>query len=94
LDHDGEEMYNVVSTRDGLVYTAKTIKEPKNTEWRKEILGEVLQVRMKVSSLKRKSVAKFFQHYLPTILIYFEQHPVGDTYNLLYAYDQVKTDLF
>jgi hypothetical protein len=45
LDHDGEEMYNVVSTRDGLIYTAKTIKEPKNTQWRKEILTDVLQVR-------------------------------------------------
>jgi hypothetical protein len=46
LDHDGEETYNIVSTRDGLVYTAKTIKEPKNTKWRREILEEVLQVRI------------------------------------------------
>lgn len=45
LDHDGEKRYNVVNTRDGLVYTAKEVKEPKHTSWRREILEEVLQVR-------------------------------------------------
>jgi hypothetical protein len=45
-DVDGDERYNIVSTRDGLVYTAKTIMEPKNTAWRQEILSEVLQVNL------------------------------------------------
>jgi hypothetical protein len=48
LDHDGEKRYNVTSTRDGLVFTAKEVKEPKDTSWRKDILGEVLKVRIYV----------------------------------------------
>ncbi len=47
LDHDGEERYDVINTRDGQVWTAKVIKEPKNTTWRSEIVAEVLQVRKK-----------------------------------------------
>lgn len=46
LDLDGEERYNVVNTRDGQVWTAKLMKEAKNTNWRKEITDEVLQVRI------------------------------------------------
>jgi hypothetical protein len=65
LDHDGEEMYNVVSTRDGLVYTAKTIKEPKNTQWRKEILSEVLQVRIKF--VRRYRLAKYYFVFLSVV---------------------------
>jgi hypothetical protein len=44
LDHDGEKRYSVVSTRDRLVYTAKEVKEPKDTSWRKEICDEVMEV--------------------------------------------------
>jgi hypothetical protein len=45
VDHDGNKRYVVTSTRDGLVYTAKEVKEAKDTTWRKEIYEEVLQVR-------------------------------------------------
>ncbi len=44
LDHDGEERYDVINTRDGQVWTAKVVKEPKNTTWRNAIVGDVLQV--------------------------------------------------
>jgi hypothetical protein len=44
LDIDGEERYNIVSSRDGQVWTAKPIMESKNTSWRKDIVCEVLQV--------------------------------------------------
>jgi len=43
LDVDGEEMYEVNVSRDGKVWTAKIVKEPKNTSWRQEIADEVLQ---------------------------------------------------
>jgi solute carrier family 8 (sodium/calcium exchanger) len=42
-DMDGEDQYNVVPSRDGQIYTAKLVKEPKNTKWREEIMNEVLQ---------------------------------------------------
>lgn len=41
-DKDGEDQYNVVASRDGQIYTAKAVKMPKNTKWRKEILDKVL----------------------------------------------------
>jgi hypothetical protein len=41
-DEDGEDRYNVVNTRDGQIWTAKPIKEPKNTVWRQEIVENVL----------------------------------------------------
>jgi hypothetical protein len=44
LDLDGEERYNVINTRDGQVWTARLVKEAKNTTWRKEIADEVIQV--------------------------------------------------
>jgi hypothetical protein len=44
LDVDGDERYTISSTRDGQTYTAKGVKEPKNTAWRDAILGEVVQV--------------------------------------------------
>jgi solute carrier family 8 (sodium/calcium exchanger) len=43
LDVDGEERYNVVNTRDGQIWTAKPIMQPKNTSWRGAILAEVLE---------------------------------------------------
>ncbi len=43
LDSDGEERYNVVNTRDGHIWTAKSIMQPKNTKWRGEIVDEVLE---------------------------------------------------
>ena len=46
LDQDGDGQYNIVNSRDGLVWTAKPVKEPKNTSWRGEIAGEVLQVNI------------------------------------------------
>jgi solute carrier family 8 (sodium/calcium exchanger) len=42
-DKDGEDQYNVAPSRDGQIYTAKLVKEPKNTKWRREIMNEVLQ---------------------------------------------------
>jgi hypothetical protein len=42
LDKDGEERFNVVNSRDGQVWTAKIVKEPKNTKWRNEIVEEVM----------------------------------------------------
>ncbi len=47
LDYDGEERFNIVNSRDGQIWTAKPIKEPKDTSWRQEILEEVLQVTYK-----------------------------------------------
>jgi hypothetical protein len=44
LDVDGDERYNYSFTRDGQSYTAKPIKEPKDTSWRDEILEKVVQV--------------------------------------------------
>jgi transposase-like protein len=44
LDVDGDERYTISSTRDGQTYTAKAIKEPKDTTWRDTILDEVVQV--------------------------------------------------
>jgi hypothetical protein len=65
LDHDGEERYDVVNTRDGQVWTAKVVKEPKNTTWRNEIVGEVLQVnRIQVINLQEK-FAGYWHRYLP-----------------------------
>jgi hypothetical protein len=65
LDHDGEERYDVVNTRDGQVWTAKVVKEPKNTTWRNEIVGEVLQVnRIQVINLLEK-FAGYWHRYLP-----------------------------
>jgi hypothetical protein len=46
-DIDGDERYNVVSTRDGTLYTAKTIMEAKNTAWRQDIMSQVVQVNYK-----------------------------------------------
>jgi hypothetical protein len=43
LDVDGEERYNIISSRDGQIWTAKIVKEPKNTSWRQEILDEVVE---------------------------------------------------
>jgi hypothetical protein len=43
-DVDGEHRYNIVNTRDGQMWTAKAIKEPKNYAWREEIVQEVVQV--------------------------------------------------
>jgi hypothetical protein len=43
VDEDGEERYNVVNSRDGQIWTAKVVKEPKSTAWRQEILHEVLE---------------------------------------------------
>jgi hypothetical protein len=48
-DEDGEDRYNIVNTRDGQIWTAKIIKEPKNTIWRQEIVDQVLEVRCKMS---------------------------------------------
>lgn len=42
LDVDGEERYNIVNTRDGQVWTAKPIMQPKDTSWRGAIVEEVL----------------------------------------------------
>jgi solute carrier family 8 (sodium/calcium exchanger) len=41
-DRDGEDQYTVTASRDGQIYTAKLVKEPKNTNWRQEILENVL----------------------------------------------------
>jgi hypothetical protein len=62
LDHDGEKMYTVVSTRDGLVYTAKEVKEPKDTSWRQEILCEVLQVRKRAEIIKVDCFIRSFSY--------------------------------
>jgi hypothetical protein len=43
LDVDGDERYNVVATRDGKLWTAKLVREPKDTSWRQEITDEVIQ---------------------------------------------------
>jgi hypothetical protein len=43
LDIDGDERYNVIATRDGQVWTAKLVKEPKDTSWRQEIADEVVE---------------------------------------------------
>jgi hypothetical protein len=48
-DEDGEDRYNIVNTRDGQVWTAKIIKEPKNTAWRQEIVDQVLNVSCIIS---------------------------------------------
>jgi hypothetical protein len=42
-DRDGEDQYIVTVSRDGQVYTAKPVKEAKNTEWRTEIMEEVVE---------------------------------------------------
>jgi solute carrier family 8 (sodium/calcium exchanger) len=42
-DRDGEDQYNVAPSRDGQIYTAKLVKEPKNTKWRVDIMNEVLE---------------------------------------------------
>jgi solute carrier family 8 (sodium/calcium exchanger) len=42
-DRDGEDQYTVTVSRDGQAYTAKPVKEAKNTEWRMEIMEEVVE---------------------------------------------------
>jgi hypothetical protein len=68
MDYDGEKQYTVVSTRDGLVYTAKEVKEPKDTSWRKEICGEVLQVSVPIVANSYYFVSCFPPFSLKTIL--------------------------
>lgn len=41
-DEDGEDKYSIVNSRDGKQWTAKAIREPKNTAWRQRILTNVL----------------------------------------------------
>lgn len=46
-DVDGDTMYTIVSTRDGLDYKDRKVMESKDTTWRKVIMAEVLEVRKK-----------------------------------------------
>jgi hypothetical protein len=45
-DRDGEDKIETVSTRDGLDSKNRPVKEAKNTQWRQEIMAEVLQVKV------------------------------------------------
>jgi hypothetical protein len=45
-DRDGEDKIETVSTRDGLDSKNRPVKEAKNTQWRQEIMAEVLQVKI------------------------------------------------
>jgi hypothetical protein len=62
VDHDGNKRYVVTSTRDGLVYTAKEVKEPKVTSWRKEIYEEVLEVRILIKYFRSELSTDFKTH--------------------------------
>jgi solute carrier family 8 (sodium/calcium exchanger) len=53
-DRDGEDQYNIASSRDGQIYTAKLVKEPKNTKWRQEIMQDVLHAARTGAVCKEK----------------------------------------
>ncbi len=53
-DRDGEDQYNIASSRDGQIYTAKLVKEPKITKWRQEIMQDVLHAARTGAVCKEK----------------------------------------
>ena len=44
IDRDGDGRVNIMNSRDGQIWTAKPVKEAKDTSWRAVIASRVLEV--------------------------------------------------
>jgi hypothetical protein len=73
IDKDGDGMYNVVNSRDGKIWTAKPVKEAKDTSWRAVIASQVLEVGQYVSvSTNCVSVSGGQYYVISAVLLFWD----------------------